>query len=45
MKRAHVLGLFFSITNSVAFFALAALFALGTDLINQNKLTLEEILQ
>ncbi|CAF4425289.1 unnamed protein product, partial [Rotaria magnacalcarata] len=44
IKRANLFSIFFSITNSVMFFSLAALFRLGAYLVNQQKITFEDLL-
>ncbi|CAF1145696.1 unnamed protein product [Adineta ricciae] len=44
IKRAHIFGVFFSLTNSVIFFSLAALFRLGAYLVAQGTLSFEDVL-
>ncbi|CAF4856078.1 unnamed protein product, partial [Rotaria socialis] len=44
IKRANLFGIFFSITNSVMFFSLAALFRLGAYLVNQQQITFQDLL-
>ncbi|CAF3575971.1 unnamed protein product [Rotaria sordida] len=44
IKRAHLFGLFFSLSNSVIFFCLAALFRLGAYLVQKNSITFEALL-
>jgi hypothetical protein len=44
IKRAHLFGVFFSLTNSVMYFSLAALFRLGAYLVAQNAITFEDVL-
>jgi hypothetical protein len=44
IKRANLYGLFFSLTNSVMYFSLAALFRLGAYLVQQNSITFQDVL-
>ncbi|CAF4892140.1 unnamed protein product [Rotaria sp. Silwood1] len=44
IKRAILFGLFFSLSNSVMYFSLAALFRLGAYLVQKNELTFESLL-
>ncbi|CAF3736730.1 unnamed protein product [Rotaria magnacalcarata] len=44
VKRAHIFGVFFSLTNSVMFFSLAALFSLGAFLVEQGSISFENLL-
>ncbi|CAF2682116.1 unnamed protein product [Rotaria sp. Silwood2] len=44
IKRANLFGLFFSLSNSVMYFTLAALFRLGAYLVQHDKLTFEALL-
>ncbi|CAF3084747.1 unnamed protein product [Rotaria sp. Silwood2] len=44
VKRAHLFGIFFALTNSIMFFSLAALFKLGAYLVEANKISFEALL-
>jgi hypothetical protein len=44
IKRANLTGLLFSLTNSVRYFSLAALFRLGAYLVQQNTRTFQDVL-
>ncbi|CAF1420960.1 unnamed protein product [Rotaria sordida] len=44
IRRAHLFGLFFSLSNSVMYFCLAALFRLGSYLVQKNSITFEALL-
>ncbi|CAF0798946.1 unnamed protein product [Adineta steineri] len=44
IKRAHAFGLFYAITASVSFFAMAALLIVGAYLIDKNKISFEDVL-
>lgn len=44
VRRGHLLGIFFALTNSVMFFSLAALFRLGAFLVAQGSITFEDVL-
>ncbi|CAF2524258.1 unnamed protein product, partial [Rotaria sp. Silwood2] len=44
IKRAHLFGIFFALTNSIMFFSLAALFKLGAYLVEANKISFEALL-
>ncbi|CAF1014116.1 unnamed protein product [Rotaria sordida] len=44
IKRAHLFGLFFALTNSVMYFSLAALFKLGAYLVEKNTISFEALL-
>jgi ATP-binding cassette subfamily B (MDR/TAP) protein 1 len=44
MKRCHIIGVCFSVSDSVMYFTLAALFALGAFLVDQNAITFDNIL-
>ncbi|CAF3502579.1 unnamed protein product [Rotaria sp. Silwood1] len=44
IKRAHLFGLFFALTNSVMYFSLAALFKLGAYLVETNAISFEALL-
>ncbi|CAF1001909.1 unnamed protein product [Adineta steineri] len=44
IKRAHAFGLFYAITASVSFFAMAVLFIVGAYLIDKNKISFEDVL-
>jgi len=44
IKRANINGLLFSLSNSVMYFCLAALFRLGAYLLQQNSITFQDLL-
>ncbi|CAF0812692.1 unnamed protein product [Didymodactylos carnosus] len=44
LKRAYIFAFFFALTNSITYFALAALFSLGAYLVDQNKMSFEDVL-
>ncbi|CAF1319535.1 unnamed protein product [Didymodactylos carnosus] len=44
MRRAHLFAFLFSFTNSIMFFVLAAVFSFGGYLVDQNRMTFEDVL-
>ncbi|CAF4169043.1 unnamed protein product [Rotaria sp. Silwood2] len=44
IKRANLVGLFFSLTNSIMYFSVVALFSLGAHLIQEDKITFDSLL-
>jgi len=43
IKRAHILGIIYALSNACLFFAAAALIAVGTSLIVQGTVTFEDM--